>query len=317
MMQRLSPAPMARAAVFAGLLAAALAGATAAEMDHGHGDHGDHPDPHDEETTRFTIADFERHGVTLATAGPGSVDVAFELPGEVRPNADRIAHLAPRFPGLVREVRKNIGDEVRAGEVLARIESDNLTSYDLVAGFSGIVIDKHIAAGEAVSRDTEAFIVADLSTVWVEIHVYQKALARVRVGQSVSLDSDDASVRTDGVISYITPVIDQATRTATARVVVDNRDGRWRPGLFIVATVVQPVEAEVIVRRRALHTLDDHSVVFAEENGSFEAKQVVTGALGREWVEIASGLEAGRRYADEGSFLVKAELAKSAAGHDH
>lgn len=283
-----------------------------------HGEHeGEEAHDHEGETTSFTVADFERYGVTVAAAGAGVVDVAFELPGEIRPNAERIAHLAPRFPGLVLDVRKSIGDTVRKGEVLARIETDNLTAYDLVAGFGGVVLDRHIAVGETATRDSVAFTVADLSTVWAEIHVYQKAFSRVRVGQSVSLASDDGSVRSDGVISYVAPVADPATRTASARVVLDNRDGRWRPGLLILASVNQPVEAKVVVRRRALHTFEDRPVVFVVEGESFAARPVVVGVRGADWVEIERGVEAGERYADQSSFLVKAELGKGAAGHDH
>lgn len=277
----------------------------------------EHGDEHGGPQQRFTTAELEAHGVVLATATAGNVDVGFELPGEVRPNADRVAHLAPRFAGLVREVRKNIGDTVRPGDVLARIESDNLTVYDLAAAFGGVILDKHIAPGETVTRDTDAFIIADLSTVWVEVHIYQKALSRVRVGQAVSIASDDGVVRADGVISYVAPVIDQATRTATARVVLDNHDGRWRPGLFIIATVPQPVAADVIVTRRALHTIGDRTVVFVAHDGYFEARQVTVGAVGAATVSIDAGVAAGERYADEGSFLVKAELSKSADGHHH
>jgi len=119
----------------------------------------------------FSIADFERSGVRLATAGPGEVDVGVDLPGEVRPNGDRIAHLGPRFPGIVREVRKEIGDRVHAGETLAVVESESLSPFALKAAFDGTVIDKHISPGETVTRDDTAFIVADLSTVWVTISI--------------------------------------------------------------------------------------------------------------------------------------------------
>jgi len=137
---------------------------------------------HDAGEKVFTIAEFQAHGVTLATAGAGDVDVGVQLPGEVRPNGDRIAHLAPRFAGIVREVRKNVGDRIRVGDVLAIVESETLAPYEMRAAVEGVVVDKHIAPGEAASRDDAAFIVADLSEVWVEINVYQTALPQVHVG---------------------------------------------------------------------------------------------------------------------------------------
>ncbi len=279
--------------------------------DHGAEQHDDH------EESSFSITDFERHGVSLASAVAGRVDATVELPGEVRPNADRVAHLAPRFPGLVREVRRGIGDTVEKGEVLARIESDNLSTYSLVSGFDGVVIDRHIAPGESVTRGVTAFVVADLSTVWVHVKVYQKALPRIAVGQSVMVSTTDGTTEATGTISYLAPVVDQATRTATARVVLDNGAGRWRPGSFVVANVSLPVDAGVVVTRRALHSLEGRTVVFVEEDDTFVARPVTLGAVGRRMAAITAGLNPGERYADQGSFLVKAELSKSDAGHAH
>jgi cobalt-zinc-cadmium efflux system membrane fusion protein len=303
-----------------GLLLAGLGALAVASDEHGHGDregHGAHEqEAHGEAHEAFTVATFERHGVVLGTAAPGEVDIGVELPGEVRPNGDRIAHLAPRFRGLVREVRKHVGDHVRAGEVLALIESENLAVYELKAAFDGTVIDKHITPGEAVSQDKPAFIVADLSTVWININVYQSALSHLRLGQPVVVASQGGA-EVEGVVSYISPVVDQATRTATARVVLPNENDAWRPGLFVTATVFEPVAADVIVPRRALHTLDGRKVVFVVESEHFEARPVTMGRVGRTRAEITAGLAAGERFADERSFLVKAELAKGAAGHVH
>ena len=278
-----------------------------------------HDDGHEEERAvgSFSIADFERSGVRLATAGPGEVDIGVDLPGEVRPNGDRIAHLRPRFPGIVREVRKQTGDRVRAGETLAVVESESLSPFELKAAFDGIVIDKHISPGETVTREDTAFIVADLSTVWVTITIYQSALPQVAVGQPVVLSGGHGSLEATGTVSYITPVVDQATRTASARVVLPNPDGAWRPGLFVTATVYNPRPAAVVVPRRAIQTMEQRPVVFVVEGDRFEARPVTIGDAGRSRVEIVDGLSPGERFAEERSFLVKAELAKGEGGHGH
>lgn len=265
----------------------------------------------------FSIADFERHGVNLATAVAGVVDAGIELPAEVRADADRVAHLAPRFPGVVRGVHKQVGDTVRAGEVLARIESENLAEFSLTAAFAGTVLAKHIAPGEMVAASSTAFIIADLSTVWIDIHVHQRALDEVRVGQAVRVASRGEALAGDGVISYVTPVLDPTTRTATARVVLANPRGEWRPGAFVVATVEREIAADVVVPRRALHRHAGEDVVFVGAGGSFAMRRVTVGAVGRSRAEITAGLAGGERVADANSFLVKAELEKGAAEHEH
>ncbi len=272
---------------------------------------------HDDHDAPFSVETFERFGVTLATAGPGEVDIGVELPGEVRPNADRIAHLAPRFPGIVREVKKQVGDAVRAGDTLAVIESDSLSTFDLRTAFDGTVIDKHIAPGEAVTRDEVAFIVADLSTVWVVINVYQDALPLVRVGRPVWIVATHGGVQTEGPVSYVAPIVDQATRTAMARVVLPNPDGTWRPGVFVTATVYDPAPAPVVIPRRALQRIEGTPTVFVVEGEHFVPRTVGVGRVGRTRLEVTAGLRPGERYADERSFLVKAELAKGDAAHEH
>jgi cobalt-zinc-cadmium efflux system membrane fusion protein len=283
--------------------------------EHGHADAHGHEDAH--AATPFGVAEFERHGVRVVTAAAGTVDVGVDLPGEVRPNGERLAHLAPRVPGLVREVRKRAGDRVLAGDVLAIVESETLAPFELRAAFDGVVVDRHVAPGEAVDPDSPAFIVADLSTVWVEVHVYQSALPALRVGQPVRVVAAAGAAEAEGRVSYIAPVVDQATRTASARVELPNPAGAWRPGLFVTVTVLSPIEAPVVVGRDAVHRFEGASVVFVVEGDRFAPRPVTVGRRGRTKVEVLAGLAPGDRFAAEGSFLVKAELGKGAAGHDH
>jgi len=286
------------------------------EGEHGASREGKH-DEHEAEQRIFSVRDFENAGVRLLTAGAGDVDAAVELPGEVRPNGDRIAHLAPRFSGIVREVRRYVGDHVRAGDVLAVVESENLSTFEVRSAFDGTVIEKHITPGEAVTRDRPVYVVADLSTVWVDISIYHTAVTEVHVGQSVGIRAAQGKLDATGTISYVTPVVDPATRTATARIVLPNPDGRWRPGLFVTATILTPVRAATVIPHDAIQTVEGKPSVFVAEGERFEPREVVIGRMGRTNVEVISGLGAGERYAAERSFLVKAELTKGEAGHEH
>ena len=273
---------------------------------------------HDEATAApFTVADFERFGVRVATAGPGVVDGGVELPGEVRPNAERTAHLAAQFAGRVREVRVRVGDAVRAGQTLAIIESDTLAPYALTTAFDGTVIDQHVTPGEAVAPGGAAFVVADLGTVGVEINVYQKDLAAVRPGERVQVLAGPGIGDAEGTVSFVSPVLDQATRTAIARVVLPNPSGVWRPGLFVTARILDPQPAAVVVPRTALQRMGGAPVVFVVDGETVTPRPVRLGRGGRRWVEIAGGLAGGERYAEDGTFLLKAELDAGAGDDEH
>jgi cobalt-zinc-cadmium efflux system membrane fusion protein len=280
----------------------------AGEPGHDDGDH-DHK--------AFSVEEFERAGVGLRVSGPGTVDAFIELPGEVRENGDRIAHLAPRYAGIVREVRKYVGDQVRSGDVLAIVESENLSTFEVQSAFDGVVLEKHITPGEAVTRERPVYVVADLSSVWVDISVYHTALPEVSVGRPVEIRAPHEQLATTGTVSYVTPVVDPATRTATARVVLRNPDGAWRPGMFVSASILTPVEGAIVIPHDAVQRVGGEPTVFVVVDAHFVPRGVRLGHAGRNNVEVLMGLRAGERYAADRSFLVKAELAKGEAGHDH
>lgn len=288
-------------------------------------DQGGHQDErgHDEgegsaENVEHVSAEkLEHAGVIFSAVGPGRVDDGVQLLGTVRPNGDRLAHITPRFPGIVRESKRNIGDTVKTGEVLAVIESsESLSSYELKTLIDGTIIERHLTRGEAVDRDKQAFVIADLSSVWVELSVYQRDLEHVRIGETVRVRSGEKGPEAEGTITYITPGVDERMRTATARVVLPNPEGQWRQGSFVEAYAVSPHAAALVVPATAIQSLEGKPIVFVAEKEHVEARPVTLGHRGESLVEVLSGLTDGERVATANSFLLKAELGKGSAEHD-
>lgn len=270
----------------------------------------------EERVLEFSAEVFEELGVRFATAGPGTVDLGLEVPGEIEPDPQRIAAIGPRFPGIVRSVSRGVGDRVSRGDVLAVVESENLSSFEIRSGIAGTVLEQHAAPGEAIGRERAAFVVGDLRTVWAVLAIYPQDAPRVHAGQKVSVRAPGVPA-VDAEIDYVSPMVDPHTRAARARVVLPNEDGRWRPGLFVTATVLEPLEARVVVPVNAVQIVDGRSVVFARSGGRVEAREVTLGRRGRQRVEIEVGLEPGTEVAHEGGFILKAELEKGEAGGHH
>ncbi|MCL5123484.1 MAG: efflux RND transporter periplasmic adaptor subunit [Deltaproteobacteria bacterium] len=196
--------------------------------------------------------------------------------------------------------------------------TDSLSRYEITSPFQGTVIQKHITLGEMLKDDTNAFVVADLSTVWVNVQVYPKDLPNVRSGQKVVISVGNGTPDFQGTVEYVEPVVGDNTRSAIARVVLHNPDGKLRPGLFVSAKVsIEDVDVSVLVPKTALKNVDNKSVTFVRENEGFEPRIVKTGRTDGEHVEIVSGLQPGERFASGGSFLLKAELGKSDVADDH
>jgi len=281
------------------------------------GDRHDHPEH--EGIVFLTEAEMEEFGVEVDDAGPGKLRIDIVVPGEVGINYDKLAHIAPRFPGVVTEVRKHIGDNVLKGEVLAVIESnEGLVPYQMKSFINGTVIEKHMTLGEVHSEDVAAFVIADLDTVWVNLSIYQMHLPEARVGQKVIISAGEGMPVARGVISYISPSIDQHTRTATARVVLPNRGGRWCPGLFVEGRItVEETEVTLLVPKTALQNIDGQTVVFVEAQESYRAQPVEIGRTNDTSAEVLSGVLPGQRYVCKGGFVLKAELSKGAFGDEH
>jgi membrane fusion protein, heavy metal efflux system len=381
-----------------------IEGRTHGEGAHGHGEDENGHDGHDgaekgqsdhgRSKVKLTPAMLANAKLDVRTVGPGKVAVTLALPGEVGLNTERVAHVTPRVGGTVREVRKQLGDVVTKGDVLAVLDSRELAemqreaaatkerlelaeanfarqeqlwkekisaekdflaarqalaeakiefraaSQKLAAGagartvggglvltapLDGTIVERHAVVGEVLSDERLAFVVADLSTLWVNVTVYAKDLTRVRAGQRAVVRAEGIEQPALGQITYIDRVIGEQTRSAVARVVLDHPDPKWRPGLFVTADIaIDEADAPIVVAYEGVQRVEGKNVVFVEEEGAFVPHEVMLGRQGfgpgkeRElFVEITKGLTGGERYAAANSFILKAELGKSEARHEH
>jgi cobalt-zinc-cadmium efflux system membrane fusion protein len=184
----------------------------------------------------------------------------------------------------------------------------------LRSSLDGTVIKREVTLGEAVQPATDAFVVADLSRLWVMLDLFEKDLAYVHIGQQATLRTEVYPGKTfPARVAMVGQVIDEKTRTAPVRIEFDNIDGTFRPGQFVTATLhgdAKSISAEVLaVPRSAISTIEGKPQLFiASEDGSFMRHIVELGTSGGGLVEIRSGLKAGDRVAVDGSFLLKSEL---------
>lgn len=284
---------------------------------HGDGEEEGHGEGKHIELTLEQIANSK---LTIERAGPAQITVAMQLNGVIGPNEERTTQIVPRFEGVVRTIHKRLGDPVRRGEPLVTIESnDSLKNYDVTAPIDGTVIARSAALGEFAGTDKSLFVVADLSTVWGNFNVYRNDFDKVQTGQAIHVGSADANGnRSAATISYVSPLAIADTQSTIARAVLDNPNGQWRPGQFVAGDVaVSEQSAKVAVRRTALQTVENETVVFVQEGEDFEPRAVTLGASDDQMVEVLTGLSAGEAYVSTNSFVLKSELGKSSAEHSH
>lgn len=256
--------------------------------------------------------------IALEQAGPAMIRETLPVYGVIALNAEHVRDVGARFPGVVRTVVKRVGDDVRRGEVLATIESnESLQTYAVVAPLDGVVTARQANPGEQ-SGEKVLFTVADLDSVWAELALFPRDVGRIRIGQAARVSSSAGGLSGEGKIVYVASVSNNASQTLIARVQLDNAQRRWTPGLYVSAEItLAESRVPVAVRSAALQTVADDTVVFVRNDKGFEPRAVRSARADREWIEIAAGLAAGETYAAANSFIVKAELGKGSAEHEH
>ena len=238
--------------------------------------------------------------------------------GRLIPNEDKVAHLIPRFSGVVTEIHKSLGDKVSKGEVLATVESNQaLQTYHIRSQIEGVVIKRHATLGEFVSDSREIFVVADLSEIWADFQVYRDDVGPISVGQRISIDLGSGG-EIPATVSYVSPITDSATQSKLIRAILPNKNGALRPGLFVSGILSSSQRTvPLAVRREAIQSFRDWNVVYLKDGHVFQAMPVKIGQKDSKYVEILSGLKEGDRYVSKNSYIIKADIEKSGAAHDH
>jgi len=256
-------------------------------------------------------------GIVTGVAGPQRIVETKELTGTVQADPARVSEVRARFSGIVTKVLRDTGDYVEVGETLGTVETnESLRSVPIVAPISGLIVNRSIQVGQ-VTSDAPLFIIADLSEVWAQLDVFGRDLGAVTTGQQVSISSLDGSVFS-GVIDWVSPLVAHGSQSVRARIQLENPDGALRAGQFVRARVtVAETDVPLAVRRSALQTFRDFDVVYAKVGDTYEVRMLQLGSKDENYVEVLNGLSPGEIYVTGNSYLIKADIEKSGASHDH
>lgn len=355
-------------------------------------------DHHEDNIVKLTPAQIEKLGIQFKAAGPGALLFTLSTRGKIVLQPDRLAHIIPKVSGVAKEAEINIGTIVKAGDIMAVLESrdmadvkaaylaalskqrlaaaalereerlyrekvsasqdylnaknaneeaainvelaiqklrafgldakeiDQLTTenqpdlrlYAIRSPIDGTVIMRHITKGESIENTSTIYEVADLSKVWVEIGIYPKDLHKVKVGQMVEVIIPVENISAQAKLIYVSPIVASETITAKAIAELDNPKKIWRPGTFVkVDIATERTHYPVVISKEAVQSSEGKDYVFVITPEGIEKRLVKIGANDAQNVEIISGLEPGEKYAANNTFLLKADLGKEGAEHEH
>jgi cobalt-zinc-cadmium efflux system membrane fusion protein len=262
--------------------------------------------------TTIKAAVAEESGIRTAKIAPGTIRDEHDVQGLLTPVEGRFARVVARFPGPVRSVQVAVGDRVAAGQTLAIIESNaSLSSYAVTAPFAGTVLARNVTVGDLASEQP-LFEIADLSRLWVDLHLFGADAEHIRAGLPVEVErlSDGASLST--VIDRILPGTATASQSTVARATIANADGRWRPGSAVRARVtVSELSAALVAPLTALQSMDGQDVLFVRHGDEYEVHPVQLGQRDGRHVEVLGGVKGGDEIVVKESYLIKANIEKS------
>ncbi len=256
--------------------------------------------------------------IGVSTAGPASIRETIVVQGTTSVDPDAVSEVRGRFSGQVLSLSKSVGDNVRKGDEMARIQSnESLQSYTITAPVSGTVIERRASVG-STATDDPIYVIADTTRLVADFSVFSRDLGRVDAGQAVTVSNLDGDTGVETTVDQILPTVDRGSRAATARATIDNSEARWRPGEFVRGVItVATAEVPLAVRQSGLQAFRDFTVVYARVGDTYEVRMLDLGRRDGEHVEVLGGLEPGTEYVTDNSYLIKADIEKSGASHDH
>ncbi len=269
--------------------------------------------------TTITADAAKAGGITTAQVGPAVLGETLQVSGRVEITPEGRSEVYARYPGRVVSLSVELGQRVRKGQVLARVESsESLQTYSVVAPISGVITEKNVNPGAITGAGGPMLAIGDPTKLHAEFFLYPRDAERVRVGQKVIVKSLAGDYTTEGVIEAILPGADVMSQTLVAHVAIPPQGNIWRPGLGVQGTVqVGAGQVPLAVRTKALQPFRDFTVVYAKVGNTYEVRMLELGRRTEEWTEVLSGIDPGVEYVVDGAFLIRADIEKSGASHDH
>ncbi len=262
--------------------------------------------------TRIEPAVAKALEIVTEAAGPATLKETIDVFGKISADPSREREINARFDGVITGVQVVLGQTVTAGQSLLTVESnESLRSYDIKAPIAGVVTRLDAKVGQQ-TRGNALVKIVDNSRTTAELAIFPAQLARVKTGAEVTVNFQGEELT--GTIDQLA-LETNPNQSVTARVSLD------KPlplGAQITARVqIDEYEVPLAVKRAGLQAFRDFTVVYAQVGEEYEVRMLELGREAGEWVEVLGGLEPGTHYVTDNSYVIKSDIEKSGASHDH
>jgi cobalt-zinc-cadmium efflux system membrane fusion protein len=267
--------------------------------------------------TGLSERSMQKAGIELQQTQPGQIHTQLHLFGVVAPVPEQQYQVGAAYAGVVQQLAVKVGDKVTKGQLVAIVQNPvSLKNYSVFAPAAGEVTAKYVSVGAKVSEQPIVEI-SDFSSVYIEMSAFPSDTEQLKLGQEFLVKDLHGHQSAVSQISYIAPQM-TGGHIARARGVLANPDGHWRPGMHVKTDVtVATVDASLVIKKSALQLWNGKTVIFIKVGDLFEIRMPELGRADDSQVEVLSGVPLGVQYATTNSFILKADVMKSGASHDH
>lgn len=272
---------------------------------------------------RTQIADDLAKSMGIATEVVASqqLEERLKVYGKLTLPAGATRHISARYAGEVKSLNAELGQRVKKGQVLMTIEANSsLQSYQIKAPIDGVITQQDVGVGEQTG-DRDLLTITNTSQLIAELEVYPMDQSKVNNGAAVNIQIPGLANSTAKAIgSTLKDHLYQLTnqQAKVYRALIDNSDNRFIQGQFVTGSIlVDTYTVKMAVKAEGLQAFRDFTVVYGKFGDQYEVRMLELGRKAGPWVEVLSGIPLGTEYVTTNSYIIKADIEKSGASHDH
>jgi cobalt-zinc-cadmium efflux system membrane fusion protein len=267
--------------------------------------------------TRIESSIAESMEIDTETVGPARMSETSRAYGRLIVDPEQVREISARFDGFVETVQVGLGERVNKGQPLIAINSNqNLNTYTIQSPIAGVVVQRNVNPGEQTAGRV-LLTVADDTALLAELDVFPSTRPQIRQGAPVSVNIKSLETPLLGVVKQIDTLMKPNQATAV-RVSLQDIPAGLAPGSFVSGDIqVAEYEVPLAVKRSGLQAFRDFTVVYAKVGDQYEVRMLELGREAGDWVEVLGGIRPGIEYVTNNSYIIKADIEKSGASHDH